>query len=95
MKTTLAIGAIASALATTYGAVQQKEAASKSRSMQKTAMQQSENAALKQETSNDAALRKANKKMPDLTELLASQSMSPQAGTMLSGGAPTNQYLGA
>lgn len=94
-KTTLAISAVASALATTYGAVQQDQAQRKSRGMQKTAQQQAQNTALKQENANEEAMRRATKKPPDLTELLASQSMTTKPGTMLTGGAPTNSYLGA
>lgn len=98
-KTAIAIGAIAAAVGTGYSAAEQDKAASKSRGMQKTANQLAQNAALKQENASQDAMRKASRKTPDITALLADAQAMKGPSTMLTGptglsGMPTSNLLG-
>ncbi len=85
MKTAVGIASIVGALATGYNAVQTDTAQRKGRAMQKTANQQAQNAALKQEQSAEDAVRRANKQQPDIAALLADAQGPQKPATMLTG----------
>lgn len=93
VKTALAIGAISSALATTYSAHEQQQSAKKGRKMQERAQSQAMAQAEKQQRDSDEQMRRANRKMPDVASLLADAQQMRQPSTMLTG-APTSNLLG-
>ncbi len=97
-KTALAVGAVVSALATTYGTVKQDQAQGKARKTQRTANQLAQNAALKNEQQTERELMRAQRSQPDLAALLAEQQAGARGpSTMLTGttGLSTSNLLGA
>jgi hypothetical protein len=91
----LATAAVVSALATSYGAYSQDQAARKGLNQQKKAQQNAQNAALAQEMKSDAALMKANQKKPDIASLLTQTQEQKPKGTLLTGQTQGNTLLGA
>ena len=93
VKTALAIGAVSSALATTYSAYEQQQSAKKGRKMQEGAQQQAMAQAQGQQRASEEQMRRANRKVPDVAALLADAQQMRQPSTMLSG-LPTSNLLG-
>ena len=95
-KTAIAIGAVTAALASGVSAERQDSAARKSRNMTRTANQQAQNAAMKQNQLAEEQIARADKKTPDLAALLADQQQLRGPSTMLTGpsGLPANSMLG-
>lgn len=85
-KSAMAASMVVSALAGSYQAVQSDRTARAGRRAQGAALQQAQNAAIKQENRAEDELMRARRGAPDLAALLADNQMLKPSATQLSGG---------